>query len=163
MASVVFTPKTYAKIYLKSLSYKLLKYSGLLFTDRAESVVAAFENKYGVNVKLQSPFPTCASLKCFSQQVSVNSVFTYSSFSFSFAESGTIYNISITNMNGSLSPYSKAGLGPPPDQFEFSLKAPSGFEGLLLSAFCLIGATDQFSFGLSDASTTAFNCNDKNS
>ena len=48
--SVVFTPQTYSEKYLKLLSHKLSRYSELLFSGEASSIIDAFEQEYGVTV-----------------------------------------------------------------------------------------------------------------
>ena len=160
LQNVLADPQTYSQNYLRTLSGRLAQFTNLLFTNQANSIVDAFEQEYGVNVQLKSPFPTCQSdgtaQACYSLPLEIESATLNGEYPFAIPQSGPITSISITNIIGQAASSKKSMLDI--DFFTISLQPPGLIPAQILVPACQVPDTQNFNFGLSDTSTTAFSC-----
>ncbi len=157
---IVATPMSYYENYLGFLSNELAEFSEILFTSQANSIATAFEQKYGVNVTLRSPFFTCSpsglSDSCYSLVESPEATISLASFPFTIPQSGNISSISISNMTGSLLEGKKSLLAQ--NFFSLYLIPPNSVSAPVLEPPCQIQQNENFNLGFSDASEVPFDC-----
>lgn len=166
--SVLADPWTYSEGYLYQISEKLKVFSGLLFTPQVDSVIANFEQEFGVNVELQQSFPAC-STQAPSICNAVNNTYDAGSgsistfgtnFSIEVLDSGSLTTASFSIIEGTVGG-SKAILAV--DQFiNMTLISPSGLSVPILESTCTVAPDTNFNFGLVDTSPIPFSCSDIN-
>lgn len=161
LAGIVAEVDTGPQIYLHNVSKKFKAFKRLLFTPQASSIVANFEQEFGVNVQLQSPFILCS-----------GSFTAFCNSSSPYFDNGTpispqIYNLTIPIYDPGrltsiyLSAYSgivggeKAAFDFPPIP-KATLFPPNGQSVEIYGETCLVRS--EFDFTLSDASTEPFDC-----
>ncbi len=156
--------KTFSEEYLKSISDKLSKYSNALFTSQADSIVSAFEQEFGVEIVLQSPFLGCASQSCFSVSIVLDvGNFFLQSFPFTIPQSGIIESISIGSLIGTVNPIKKSMSMELDYPFILvSLQPPLSPPGMVEVPSCEVPILS-FNLGFSDSATTPLNCSETNS
>lgn len=97
---IIYQPEACGQAYLSQVNKNLKRYSPLLFTDQKDSIIANFEQQYGVSIETFSPFSRLGddiiSCDTFVQGQRTLSSASANNFPFNEQSSGTFVSASIT-------------------------------------------------------------------
>lgn len=169
LSNVLADPWTYSEGYLYQISEKLKAFSPLLFTPQADSVIANFEQEFGVNVDLQQAFIAC-SQQGISICNSVNNTYggmdgyvnPNTNFTIQVNDSGSLTTASFSVIAGNTLVSKKSMFAEIGEFLNLTLKSPSGLSVPILQSSCIISDYTAFDFGLVDTSPIPFSCSDIN-